>query len=173
MPAPRMQLQLAKLSWLGCQIRKLFVLLEKRGQTKFTENTITERQGLIEALRLVRRYGFALDNEEFLPGVMSVGTALRDYSGTVLGSLGCTFPHEQGVRIIWRALKLPLKIVLDLWPQSLDVLQARQMFRIWFSALMKTEVLKPQPQVAKTPPRRVIVFSWRCGDSGSTTESLQ
>ena len=64
---------------------------------------------MIEALRHVRRYGFALDNEEFLPGVMSVGTALRDYSGTVLGSLGCTFPHERGSEDHLEGLKVAIK----------------------------------------------------------------
>ena len=97
----------AILAWLPDQ--EVIRLLEKRGQTKFTENTITERQGLIEALRHVRRYGFALDHQEFLPGVMSIGTALRDYSGTVLGSLGCTFPHERGSEDHLEGLKLAIK----------------------------------------------------------------
>lgn len=84
----------AILAWLPDQ--EVTRLLDQKGQTKFTENTITERHDLIEALRLVRRFGFASDHQEFLPGVMSVGTVLRDYSGTVLGSLGCTFPQGRG-----------------------------------------------------------------------------
>ena len=88
----------AILAWLPDQ--EVIRLLEKRGQTKFTENTITERQGLIEALRHVRRYGFALDHQEFLPGVMSIGTALRDYSGTVLGSNDKMKEYFNGKKLI-------------------------------------------------------------------------
>ena len=40
---------------------------------------------------------------------MSIGTALRDYSGTVLGSLGCTFPHERGSEDHLEGLKVAIK----------------------------------------------------------------
>ena len=97
----------AILAWLPDQ--EVTRLLDQKGQTKFTENTITEKNDLIEALRLVRRFGFALDHQEFLPGVMSIGTALRDYSGTVLGSLGCTFPHDRGSEDHLEGLKVAIK----------------------------------------------------------------
>jgi len=80
----------AILAWLPEQ--EISRILDQKGQSKFTEQTITKRHDLIEALRHVRRFGFALDDQEFLSGVVSVGTALRDYSGTVLGSVGCTLP---------------------------------------------------------------------------------
>ena len=83
----------AILAWLPEQ--EITRILDQKGQTKFTENTITKKNNLIEALRHVRRFGFALDEQEFLPGVISVGTALRDYSGTVLGSVGCTLPADR------------------------------------------------------------------------------
>lgn len=67
-------------------------IIENKGLTRFTEKTITDLDELTEALRLVRRFGFASDNEELLPGVTSIGTAVRDYSGTVLGSVSCTMP---------------------------------------------------------------------------------
>ncbi|HEY1545860.1 MAG TPA: IclR family transcriptional regulator C-terminal domain-containing protein, partial [Xanthobacteraceae bacterium] len=47
---------------------------------------------LIEDLRLVRRHGFSLDREEFRPGVICVGAAIRDQSGAVIGSLSASTP---------------------------------------------------------------------------------
>jgi len=40
----------------------------------------------------VRRLGFAMDWEEFQPGVCSVGAAVRSPSGTVLGSISVSCP---------------------------------------------------------------------------------
>jgi IclR family acetate operon transcriptional repressor len=56
----------------------------------------------------VRRFGFAIDREEFLPGVVCIGTALRDYSGTVLGSISCTLPDsraaDENIEIVKQAV---------------------------------------------------------------------
>ncbi|MFP6710303.1 MAG: IclR family transcriptional regulator [Rhodospirillales bacterium] len=70
-------------------------IVDQKGLAQFTSSTITEFEALNESLRLVRRFGFAIDREEFLPGVVSIGTALRDYSGTVLGSVSCTLPASR------------------------------------------------------------------------------
>ena len=68
-------------------------VIAEKGLTRFTENTITEKAELIENLRLVRRNGFALDREEFQPGVTCVGAAIRDHMGAVIGSISCSMPE--------------------------------------------------------------------------------
>lgn len=60
---------------------------------RFTEKTISTISELIEDLRLVRRNGYALDNEELQPGVVCVGSAIRDHSGAVIGSISCSMPR--------------------------------------------------------------------------------
>lgn len=70
-------------------------IIAAKGLNRFTEHTIVDEDELIESLRLVRRYGYAMDKEEFLPGVVCVGNALRDYSGTVLGSISSTMPESR------------------------------------------------------------------------------
>jgi len=60
--------------------------------TRFTEKTITSRDALIEELRCVRRNGFAVDNEEFQPGVVCIGAPIRDRMGAVVGSFSCSMP---------------------------------------------------------------------------------
>src|SRR5471032_2033640 len=62
------------------------------GMKRYTENTITEFAAFIEALRVVRRNGYALDREEFLPGVICVGAAIRDQAGTVIGAISASTP---------------------------------------------------------------------------------
>ncbi len=67
-------------------------VIAEKGLTKFTENTLTNISDLMENLRHVRRNGFAVDKEEFQQGVMCIGSAVRDYTGAVMGSIGCSLP---------------------------------------------------------------------------------
>ncbi len=68
-------------------------VVAEKGLTAFTESTITSLGDLVEELRHVRRNGFALDREEFQPGVICVGSAIRDVSGAVMGSISCSMPE--------------------------------------------------------------------------------
>ncbi|MBI4273529.1 MAG: IclR family transcriptional regulator [Rhizobiales bacterium] len=80
----------AMLAWLPeDEIRRLVTV---QGMIRFTPTTITEFPALIEELRLVRRNGFALDREEFLPGVICVGAAVRDHAGAVVGAISASTP---------------------------------------------------------------------------------
>ena len=67
-------------------------IVTAHGMTRFTPNTITDFAVLMEALRLVRRNGVAFDREEFRPGVICVGAAIRDQSGAVVGSISASAP---------------------------------------------------------------------------------
>jgi len=40
----------------------------------------------------VRRNGFAVDREEFQPGVIGIGAAIRDHAGTVVGAISALAP---------------------------------------------------------------------------------
>jgi IclR family acetate operon transcriptional repressor len=80
----------AMLAWLPeDEIRRIVMA---RGMTRFTANTITDFAVLMEALRLVRRNGVAFDREEFRPGVICVGAAIRDQSGAVVGAISASMP---------------------------------------------------------------------------------
>ena len=80
----------AMLAWLPeHEIRRI---LSQRGMARFTPNTISEPDALIEELRLVRRNGHAVDREEFQPGVICVGAAIRDHLGAVVGALSASAP---------------------------------------------------------------------------------
>lgn len=80
----------AMLAWLPeHEIRRILAV---NRMDAFTPNTITDAERLIEELRLVRRNGHALDREEFQPGVVCVGAAIRDHLGTVVGALSASTP---------------------------------------------------------------------------------
>jgi IclR family transcriptional regulator, acetate operon repressor len=59
---------------------------------RYTANTITDFVAFLETLRMVRRTGFAIDQEEYLPGVICVGAAIRDQAGAVIGAISASMP---------------------------------------------------------------------------------
>jgi IclR family acetate operon transcriptional repressor len=79
----------AMMAWLPeDEIRRILGQSLKR----FTDKTITDFPALLESLRHVRRNGYAIDREEFLPGVICVGAAIRDQAGTVIGAISASTP---------------------------------------------------------------------------------
>ena len=84
-----MSLGKAILAWLPeDEIRRMLT----GGMKRYTDNTITEFSDFIESLRIVRRYGYAIDREEYRPGVICVGAAIRDQAGTVIGAISASTP---------------------------------------------------------------------------------
>lgn len=83
----------AILAWLpeGEMVR----IVSENGLEPFTENTITTISGLIEELRLVRRTGYAVDEEELERNVICYGAALRDAAGAVVGSISVSIPRSR------------------------------------------------------------------------------
>ncbi len=80
----------AMLAWLPeDQARRI---LEANGMQRFTPHTVTNTAVLMEEMRHVRRNGFALDKEEFQPGVVCVGAAVRNQTGAVIGSISASAP---------------------------------------------------------------------------------
>jgi IclR family acetate operon transcriptional repressor len=79
----------AILAWLPEDEIKRIV---SRGMKRYTEHTIAELPALLESLRIVRRNGYAIDREEYLPGVICVGAAIRDQAGTVIGAISASTP---------------------------------------------------------------------------------
>lgn len=59
---------------------------------RFTKNTITSREELIQHLKEVGEKGYARDMEEFEDGVGCIGVPIRDFTGQVLASLSISGP---------------------------------------------------------------------------------
>jgi IclR family acetate operon transcriptional repressor len=80
----------AMLAWLPeNEMRRI---AEAGGMARFTPSTITEMEALMEELRIVRRGGVAIDREEFQAGVISLGAAIRDHAGGVIGAISVSAP---------------------------------------------------------------------------------
>ena len=62
------------------------------GLKRYTQKTIVDFDGLLEQLNGVRRTGYAIDDEEYLPGVVCVGAAIRDHTGGIVGSISASTP---------------------------------------------------------------------------------
>jgi IclR family acetate operon transcriptional repressor len=89
-PAPHAQSNgKAILAWLpDDEVRRIVGGSQKR----YTSNTIVEFDGLLEQLSGVRRTGYAVDDEEYLPGVICIGAAIRDHAGGIVGSISASTP---------------------------------------------------------------------------------
>lgn len=93
----------AILAWLPDPV--IDRILSDRELKKFTEKTITSKVELIEDLRRVRRHGFAMDDEEFQPGVVCVGAPIRDGTGAVMGSFSCSMPTTRAGKDVMASIK--------------------------------------------------------------------
>jgi IclR family KDG regulon transcriptional repressor len=55
--------------------------------TRYTDNTITKLADLLMHLRQVRKQGYAMDNEELIPGVKCVAAPVFNYRGEVAAGI--------------------------------------------------------------------------------------
>lgn len=61
----------------------------------YTENTITSTARLREELDVVRRRGYAVDNEEFEAGIRGVAVPIRDVEGSVIAHMSIPGPTNR------------------------------------------------------------------------------
>lgn len=63
------------------------ILVARHGMRKVTNNTITRRAILEAQLAQVRQDGYAVDDEEFVPGLRCVASAIYNSQGEILGAI--------------------------------------------------------------------------------------
>ena len=62
---------------------------------RLTENTITDAPALLDELHEISRNGYAVDNEEFLEGMVAVAVPVRDPQGRYFASLAAHGPNQR------------------------------------------------------------------------------
>ncbi len=67
-------------------------IIASQGMRAFTPATITDFAVLMDELAAVRRNGYAMDREEFQPGVVCIGAPIRDHTSRVVGSISASAP---------------------------------------------------------------------------------
>lgn len=74
---------------------ELVRIISTNGLKSYTPNTINSLSGLVEELRSVRRFKYAIDNEELREGVVCIGSAIREGGGAVVASISTTLPASE------------------------------------------------------------------------------
>jgi len=64
----------------------------------YTPNTVKTLSQLLTDLRMIRKRGYAVDNEEIEIGLRCVGAPIRDYSGTMVGAISVAAPAARLTR---------------------------------------------------------------------------
>lgn len=62
---------------------------------KLTENTLVDKEKLLDELALVRKRGYALDNEEFMDGMIAMAVPVRDSDRRYVGALAFHGPIQR------------------------------------------------------------------------------
>lgn len=74
----------------------------------YTPYTITDVEKFKTSLEKVRRYGFAVDDEEYEVGVKCVGVVVRDYTRRVVGAVSVAGPSYRMTNEAIQSTLLPL-----------------------------------------------------------------
>jgi len=69
-------------------------VIERYGLPRFTDNTITGRDALLEELRLTRGRGYAIDMRESDPMIACVAVPFRTMSGQLGGAISVSGPYS-------------------------------------------------------------------------------
>jgi len=70
-------------------------ILEEHGLPGRTDHTITDRSTLYDELDLIRERGYAVNDEEEIPGIRAVGAPILDSDGQVYGALSVSGPTSR------------------------------------------------------------------------------
>lgn len=90
-------------------------VINKLDLRAFTEKTITTAAQLRNEFELVRKLGYALDNEEHEEGLKCIGAPVRDYSNSVVASISIAGPAfrltDQRIAAIAKTVKEVTKVL--------------------------------------------------------------
>lgn len=67
-------------------------IIQTAGLPRFTDNTITDEEELLQNLARIRRQGYAYDLEEILTDLCCVAAPIYDYTGNVIAAISMSVP---------------------------------------------------------------------------------
>jgi len=82
----------------------------ERGLPRFSTNTITDPDQLMQHLKMIREQGYAIDDEENEEGIRCIGAPVFDYTGKVIGAISVSGPT---VTVTREKIKEISKSVID------------------------------------------------------------
>lgn len=85
-------------------------IISHKGLPRFTKNTITDMDRLRKEIELIRKRGYAVDDEENEQGIRCVASPILDHIGTVMASISISGPT---IRITNKRMHELAKLVMD------------------------------------------------------------
>lgn len=70
-------------------------IVEQHGLPEYTPNTIVDESELFEALEDISDQGYAFNDEEYMPGLGAVGSAVTAENGDVIGAISAAVPTNR------------------------------------------------------------------------------
>lgn len=83
---------LGKAMLAGMSDAEVARIAQVKGLRRFTDNTITTLEGLLNELKVVRQRGYAIDDREHDPNIKCVAVPLRDKEGKVVAAISVSGP---------------------------------------------------------------------------------
>ena len=80
----------------GMEDERALALIREKGLPRFTENSIVSENELMAELVRVRNRGYALDDEEYIPGVRAVAVSIGNRQGLPLALWVVSFAGSMG-----------------------------------------------------------------------------
>lgn len=74
---------------------RIHEIVDRWGLTEFTENTITDRERLLDELEAVRERGYSFNYEESVDGLRAVGVPVLDPNDRVVGAFSVSGPTNR------------------------------------------------------------------------------
>lgn len=82
---------------------------------RYNERTIVTREAYLEELEKVRKWGYALDNEEELNGVICVGASIFNYTEYSCGAIWISRPKDRlSKSVVWSSAECIKKVALSI-----------------------------------------------------------
>lgn len=117
-----------KLLLLNYTSQQLDEMIRRKGLPRYTQNTITTREGLEAELEEIRRQGVAYDNEECEAGVRCLACPIYDHTGKVAAGVSVTGPASRMTDEKLRRISGRLREAADKMSQALGYRGAEDNF---------------------------------------------
>lgn len=84
---------------------EILEVLNKQEMISFTKTTLTEPQKVLDEIRMARKTGYTIDNEEHEEGIFCIAAPIFDYRGQIIAAISTagtnnTFLHDSNAEII-------------------------------------------------------------------------
>jgi DNA-binding IclR family transcriptional regulator len=83
---------LGKVLLANSELGEVKRIIQTAGLPRFTSNTITEEDVLVQELAKIRKQGFAYDLEEILPDLCCVAAPIHNHKGQVIAAISMSIP---------------------------------------------------------------------------------